>query len=72
MADLEWLMLAPSNKGELFFPEAAEWSTDKALEFFAYYLLDEDNSWLTVNPSIQYFQMGDMTWHGTEVWPPEG
>lgn len=60
------------QQGELFFPEAAEWSTDKALEFFAYYLLDEDNSWLTVNPSIQYFQMGDMTWHGTEVWPPEG
>ncbi|MDD3687427.1 MAG: CocE/NonD family hydrolase, partial [Bacteroidales bacterium] len=43
-----------------------------ALEFFAYYLLDADNAWPTANPSIQYFQMGDMTWHGTEVWPPEG
>jgi predicted acyl esterase len=60
------------QQGELFFPEAAEWSTEKALEFFAYYLLDADNAWPTANPSIQYFQMGDMTWHGTEVWPPEG
>ncbi|MDD3740810.1 MAG: CocE/NonD family hydrolase, partial [Bacteroidales bacterium] len=60
------------QQGELFFPEAAEWSTDKALEFFAYYLLDADNAWLTSNPTIQFFQMGDMTWHGTEVWPPEG
>lgn len=60
------------QQGELFFPEAAEWSTVKALEFFAYYLLDADNAWPTANPSIQYFQMGDMIWKQTEIWPPEG
>ncbi len=60
------------QQGDLEFPEAAGWSNDKAVEFFAYYLGMADNGWLSFNPVIQYFQMGDMTWHGTEVWPPSG
>jgi hypothetical protein len=60
------------QQGDLEFPEAAGWSNDKAVEFFAYYLGMADNGWLTFNPTIQYFQMGDMTWQETEVWPPLG
>lgn len=60
------------QQGDLEFSEAAGWSNDKAVEFFAYYLGMADNGWLSFNPVIQYFQMGDMTWHGTEVWPPIG
>ena len=61
-----------SLQGELDFPEAAGWSDDKAMEFFAYYLLGAEIPWLTENPIIRYFQMGEMTWNGTDVWPPAG
>jgi len=58
------------QQGELFFSEAAGWSNDKAVDFFAYYLLDADNDWLG-NSVYQYFQMGDMMWHNSDVWPPQ-
>ncbi len=61
-----------STQGELEFPEAAGWSDDKANEFFQYYLLGAEFDWLGANPKYRYFQMGDMEWKGSEVWPPEG
>jgi uncharacterized protein len=58
------------QQGDLLFPEAADYSDQKALEFFAYYLLEEDNNWHEDNPYYLYFQMGDMTWQHSDVWPP--
>ena len=61
-----------STQGELEFPEADGWSDDKANEFFQYYLLGADIDWLGNNPKYTYFQMGDMEWKGSDVWPPDG
>lgn len=61
-----------SIQGELEFPEAEGWSNDKANEFFQYYLLGAEFDWLGANPKYRYFQMGDMEWKSSEVWPPEG
>ena len=61
-----------STQGELEFPDAAEWSDDKANEFFQYYLLGAEFDWLGENPKYRYFQMGDMEWKGSDVWPPTG
>jgi len=61
-----------STQGELEFPEADGWSDDKANEFFQYYLLGADIDWLGNNPKYTYFQMGDMEWKGSEVWPVDG
>ncbi|MDD2635007.1 MAG: CocE/NonD family hydrolase [Bacteroidales bacterium] len=61
-----------STQGELEFPEAADWSNDKANEFFSFYLLGAEIDWLGQNPKYKYFQMGDMEWKGSEVWPPAG
>lgn len=56
------------QQGELFFPEAAGYSDEYALDFFDYHLLNAYNGW-PANPSIKYFQMGDMEWRSSESWP---
>lgn len=56
------------QQGELFFPQAEGYSDEYALEFFDYYLLNAYNGW-PANPSIKYFQMGDMEWRSSESWP---
>jgi predicted acyl esterase len=61
-----------STQGELEFPDAAGWSDDKANEFFQYYLLGAEIDWLGENSKYRYFQMGDMEWKASEVWPPTG
>lgn len=59
-------------QGELEFPEAEGWSDAKASDFFQFYLLGADIDWLGQNSKYQYFQMGEMEWKGSLVWPPEG
>jgi uncharacterized protein len=61
-----------STQGQLEFPEAEAWSDNKANEFFQYYLLDADNDWLGNNMKYTYFQMGEMEWESSEIWPPAG
>lgn len=61
-----------STQGQLEFPEAADWSNNKANEFFQYYLLGADIDWLGENSKYTYFQMGDMEWKSSDVWPPTG
>lgn len=59
------------SQGELEFPAAQHVSEQYAQAFFDYHLLQAYNGWPN-NPVIKYFQMGDMTWHETETWPPSG
>lgn len=58
-----------SVQGELEYPEAALMDTEMALEFFAYYLLEEENSWAD-NERYIWFRMGDDEWKGSDEWPP--
>ncbi|MFQ5446049.1 MAG: CocE/NonD family hydrolase [Saprospiraceae bacterium] len=57
------------QQGELSFPGAAGWQNDIANQFFAWYLLDEDNGWGD-SPKVQYFQMGDNEWLTANNFPP--
>jgi uncharacterized protein len=59
-----------AQQGELSFPQAAGWHNDIANQFFAYYMLGENNGWEN-SPFVQYFQMGDDEWLSGEVFPPE-
>ncbi|MEA1873018.1 MAG: CocE/NonD family hydrolase [Bacteroidota bacterium] len=56
------------QQGELFFPETEGYSDEYAIAFFDYYLLNADNDWPN-NPTVKYFQMGDMEWRSSESWP---
>lgn len=58
-----------AQQSDLNFPEAEGWPTEKALEFFAYHLLDHQNGWQD-EPRIRYFQMGMNEWFETSEWPP--
>ncbi len=60
-----------STQGELEFPEAEAYNDEKANQFFQYYLMGAEFDWLGANPKYAYFQMGDMEWKGSELWPPE-
>jgi len=57
------------QQGELNFPGAAGWQNDIANQFFAWYLLDENNGW-DASPKVQYFQMGDDEWLTANDFPP--
>ena len=57
--------------GQLTYNAAAHWSDSLALQFFDYHLLNDSNNW-NQSPTVQYFQMGDNTWHQTSSWPPAG
>ena len=57
--------------GQLTFNAASHWSDSLALAFFDYYLRNDSNNW-NHSPVIQYFQMGENTWHQTSSWPPAG
>lgn len=59
-----------AQQGELYFYEAAGYSDLKARQFLDYYLLDAENNW-EANPDYLYFQMGDMQWLESDVWPPQ-
>lgn len=61
-----------AQQGELYFYEAQGFNNLKAKEFFAYYLLDAENNWPENNSKYTYFQMGDMQWLTTDIWPPAG
>jgi hypothetical protein len=58
-----------AQQGDLSFPQAAGWQNIIANQFFAYYLLGENNGWENT-PFIQYFQMGDNEWLTNDVFPP--
>lgn len=58
-----------SQQGDLDFPAAEGWPNDKAVEFFAYHLLEQQNGWQN-EPRIRYFQMGTDQWQETSDWPP--
>jgi len=58
-----------SQQGDLDFPAAEGWPTDKAVDFFAYHLLEQQNGWQN-EPRIRYFQMGMDQWQEASDWPP--
>ncbi len=58
-----------SQQGDLDFPAAEGWPNDKAVEFFAYHLLEQQNGWQN-EPRIRYFQMGTDEWQTASDWPP--
>ncbi len=75
--DEQWLLIGPwvhggtgtayvgsSNQGELTYPNAAGVCDDKALDFFAYYLLDSVNNWQNTAP-ITYYEIGSNQWNST-------
>ncbi len=75
--DEQWLLIGPwvhggtgtayvgsSNQGELTYPNAAGVCDDKALDFFAYYLLESVNNWQNTAP-ITYYEIGSNQWNST-------
>ncbi|MBI1287478.1 MAG: CocE/NonD family hydrolase [Flavobacteriales bacterium] len=58
-----------AQQGDLSFPSAAGVETDKAVAFFAYHLLEQQNGWQN-EPRIHYFQMGMDEWFDASEWPP--
>jgi predicted acyl esterase len=60
-----------ANQGALQYPAAAGWSDSLALMFFDFHLRGISNGWNST-PYVQYFQMGDDTWHSSPTWPPQG
>jgi putative CocE/NonD family hydrolase len=58
-------------QGDLSFPEAENWDDIVGNQFFAHYLLGEDNGW-EQTPFVQYFQMGENTWQEAAFFPPSG
>lgn len=77
--DEQWLLVGPwvhggtgiayvgsSIQGELTYPNAAGVNNDMALDFFAYYLLNDANGWETT-PAITYYEMGVDQWTSTSA-----
>ncbi|MCB9186144.1 MAG: CocE/NonD family hydrolase [Flavobacteriales bacterium] len=58
-----------AQQGDLNFPAAEGWETEKAVAFFAYHLLEQQNGWQN-EPRIRYFQMGRDEWLEASEWPP--
>ncbi|TNE59354.1 MAG: CocE/NonD family hydrolase, partial [Bacteroidetes bacterium] len=56
-------------QGDLQFPEAQNGDDIVGNQFFAHYLLGENNGWENT-PLVQYFQMGDNTWKTSMAFPP--
>ncbi len=61
--------LGQVQQGDLSFPEAENRDDITGNQFFAHYLLGEDNGWEETAP-VQYFQMGENAWEQAEVFPP--
>ncbi|MEZ4959405.1 MAG: CocE/NonD family hydrolase [Saprospiraceae bacterium] len=59
------------QQGDLAFPAAVNGDDIAGNQFFAHYLLGEDNGWEDT-PFVQYFQMGDNDWQTAEKFPPTG
>lgn len=72
--DEQWLLIGPwvhggtgvanpgsSTQGELSYPNAAHKNDTFTLEFFAHYLLQQNNGWETTE-KITYYEMGSNTW----------
>jgi len=57
------------QQGQLFYPQAANWSDSLAIRFFDYHLRNVANGWDTTQ-FIKFFQMGENTWQNTSAWPP--
>lgn len=73
----QWLLVGPwvhggtgaayvgsSIQGELTYPNAEFISDTMALDFFAYYLLDSANNWLST-PKITYYELGADQWQSS-------
>lgn len=60
-----------SKQGVLEFPEAESIPVQWGMEFFNYYLRDEENAW-EAKPTVRYFQMGENQWHTTDSWQSVG
>lgn len=76
--DQQWLLVGPwvhggtgaayvgsGIQGELTYSDAAYESDVKALQFFAYYLLNSANNW-TSTPKITYYELGINGWNTSE------
>ncbi len=60
-----------ATQGQLTYTNAAGWNDSLALRYFDYYLRSQANGW-DQSPVVQYYQMGENTWHSSSVWPPTG
>ncbi len=58
-------------QGQLTYNNAAGWNDSLALRYFDYYLRGQANGW-DQSPTVQYYQMGENTWHSSTVWPMTG
>jgi predicted acyl esterase len=61
---------SPAIVGQLFYPQAQGWSDSLSNLFFDFYLRSINNGWNTT-PYVQYFQMGENTWHSDSSWAPQ-
>lgn len=58
-------------QGQLTYSNAAGWNDSLALLYFDYYLRGQTNGW-DQSPVVQYYQMGENTWHSSASWPIAG
>ncbi len=58
-------------QGQLTYTNAAGWNDSLALLYFDYYLRSQSNGW-DQSPVVQYYQMGENTWHNNGAWPLTG
>ena len=56
-----------SGQGELEYPDVEGVANRAALQFFAYYLLGEDNGW-PQTPPVRYYQLGENEWREADSW----
>lgn len=57
-----------ANQGQLSYPNAANINHEEAWKFFDYHLKGIDTG-IYNQPAIQYYKMGENTWHYAAEWP---
>lgn len=60
-----------ATQGQLTYANAAGWNDSLAILYFDYYLRSQANGW-DQSPVVQYYQMGENTWHSSTAWPISG
>lgn len=56
-----------NEQGILSYPSAEKIPTQLGLEFFNFYLSQEENAW-EGRPNVQYYQMGENSWKTADSW----